>query len=173
MLFYQIISIITRWPPKWSHDFVNVIIINPKTKNFFLTRSGNIKEYVPYGCELMFGQQGKDGVCKKIRKETEDFIKLNPEDLIPVATVRVYPKFEGLTRMNVETFLYIMKKGDKRPDIDHQEYEGSCKINEIIEVSISELRQQAKLDKIKLYSNFIDILPDIKQCIDEHLKKGN
>ena len=169
MLFYQIISIITRWPPKWSHDFVNVIIIDPKTKNFFLTRSGNIKEYVPYGCELMFGQQGKEGVCEKIRKETKKFVKPNPEDLIHIANVRVYPRHEGLTKMNIETFFYIMKDSDRKPDVDHQEYKGSCKIEDIIEISISELRQQAELGKIKLYSNFIDILPDIEQCIDEHL----
>ena len=75
--------------------------------------------------------------------------------------------------MDIETFLYIMKNSDKRPDINHQEYEGSCKINEIIEVSISELRQQVELGKIKLYSNFIDILPDIEQCIDEQLLKRN
>ena len=75
--------------------------------------------------------------------------------------------------MDIETFLYIMKNSDKRPDINHQEYEGNCKINEIIEVSISELRQQVELGKIKLYSNFIDILPDIEQCIDEQLLKRN
>ena len=128
-----------------------------------------MEEHVPYGCELKFGEQGKEGVCEKIRKETGDFIKLNPEDLIPVANVRVYPKLEGLTRMDVETFLYIMKDGDKRPDIDHQEYEGSCKIIEIIEVSVSELRQQIKLGKIKVYSNFFDILPDIEEKINKHL----
>ena len=108
-----------------------------------------------------------------LEKETGNFIKPNPEDLIPVANVRVYPESEGLTRMNVETFLYVMKDSDKRPDIDHQEYEGTCKIEDIIEVSISKLRQQIKFGEIKLYSNFIDILPGIEQRINEHFKKGN
>jgi len=71
--------------------------------------------------------------------------------------------------MNIETFLYIMKDCDKSPDVDHQEYEGNCVIENIIEISISELRQQAEFGRIKLYSNFIDILPDIEQCIDKHL----
>lgn len=164
---------ITLWPPKWSHDFVNVIIVNPKTKKFFLTRSGDTEEYVPYGCELKFGEQGREGVCEKIRKETGNFVKPNPGDLMPIANVRVYPKSEGLTKMDVETFLYIMKDGDERPSVDHQEYEGNCKIEDIVEVSILELCQQIKFGEIKLYSNFVDIFPDIERCISEYFKKEN
>lgn len=166
----QEIKKLMRWPPHWSYDFANVVIVDPKTKKIFLSRPEDREEHTPYGGELNFGEQAEEGACREVIEETGEKVNPIPEDLILIKTVKVPPrqKIGGITR-NIETFVYFMKDSDERPSVKHQQHEDGCRIVDVVELSLSELYQQIELGEIKLYSNFIDILPNIERCINEHL----
>jgi|GEM_PF-4593991 len=155
-----------QWPPKWTYDFVNVIVVNPRTKKIFLTRSYDTKQHTPFGGELKQGEQERIGVCRKVYSETGGFLDPNPGDLIHIENMRVYPEKIGYIKMIIVTFLYVMKDTDREPDIEHQQYEGDCKIEEIIKISIPELYQKIKLGEVILYSNLVEILPKIEVAIN-------
>lgn len=69
----------------------------------------------------------------------------------------------------IETFVYFTKDSDEIPNVDNQEHEEGCRIVGVFLISLEELYQQIEMGEIKLYPNFIDILPNIEQCINNYL----
>lgn len=159
-----------QWPPHWQYDFANVVIVDPKTKMIFLSRSEDREECTPYGGELDSGEQAEEGACREVIEKTGKRVNPSPEDLVLIKTVKVYPQQDigGITK-NIETFVYFMDSNDKKPVVEQQQHEEGCRIVDVIEISLSELYQQIEMGEIKLYPNFIDILPNIERCINNYL----
>ncbi len=163
-----------QWPCHLQYNFANVVIVDLETKKIILSKSEDREEFTPYGGEQTFGEQIIETGCREVIEETGGNVQPTPDELISMGTVSVFPEEEvGGIWLDIETFVYFMKDSDKIPNVDNQEHEEGCRIVGVLLISLEELFQQIEMREIKLFPNFIAILPKIEKCIDEHFEKGH